>query len=116
MKKKRVLLVCAQPLLCEGLEAILGRLEDVELIGPWVLDAQILARLFQEGPDIVVIAGEGGDGSGPQLATQCLERCPDVPVIRIELAQIAVRLYTSRTLPAHSVDLIETIRQLPESR
>ncbi|MCC7353410.1 MAG: hypothetical protein IT330_06585, partial [Anaerolineae bacterium] len=35
--KRRVLLLCTLPLLGEGLEKILSKLGDVELIGPWVL-------------------------------------------------------------------------------
>ncbi len=115
MDKRRVLLLWVQPLLGEGLEHILGGLEDVELIGPWVLDSQVLSRLSEEAPDIVLMAeGEGEEGGGvASLTAQILERYPDLPVVRIGLKQNTVRIYTSRTLPARSADLIETIRSLP---
>ncbi len=115
MDKRRVLLLCSQSLLGEGLERILGGLEDVELIGPWVLESQVLSRLFEAVPDIVVVAeGEREDaGSVTSLTAQILESYPDLPVVRIGLEQNAVRVYTSRTLPARSVDLIEAIRNLP---
>ena len=110
MDKRRVLLVCAQPLLGEGLEHILRGLEDVELIGPWGLDSGALSRLPQAEPDIVLIA----DGEGVvSLIAHILERYPNLPVLHIGLEQNAVRMYTSRRLPTRSADLIGVIRGLP---
>jgi len=114
MAKRRVLLLCAQPLLGEGLETILSRLEDMELSGPWAPDAQVMDRLLKDVPDIVlVVEKEKEDQSITSLMTGILERYPDLPVVRIGLVQNVIRLYTSRTLPARSADLIETIRSLP---
>jgi len=120
MGKRRVLLLCVQSLLGESLENILSKVEDVELIGPWVLDAQTLARLSEGVPDIVLVAEEGGGHeSAASLTAQILDHYPDIPVIRVGLAQDTVRLYTSQRLPpveftdAHSADLIEVIRSLP---
>jgi DNA-binding NarL/FixJ family response regulator len=115
VEKRRVLLLWVQPLLGEGLEHILRGLEDVKLIGPWVMDSQVLSRLSEAAPDIVLVAeGAGREGeSVTSLFAQLLERYPDLPVVRISLEQNAVRVYTSRTLPARSADLIEAIRSLP---
>jgi len=113
--KRRVLLLWVQPLLGEGLEHILRGLEDVELIGPWVLDSGVLSRLSEAAPDIVIVAdGDGEEGERVvSLTAQILECYPDLPVVRIGLEQNTVRVYTSRTLPARSADLIEAIRSLP---
>lgn len=117
MEKRRVLLLCVQSLLSESLENVLEQVEDVELIGPWVLDQNALARLSEGTPDIVLIAEEDGEGeSVASLTAQILEQHPELPVVRVGLAQNVIRLYTSRTLPAHSADLIETIRSLPARR
>jgi len=120
MGKRRVLLLCGQPLLSESLENILSKVEDVELIGPWVPDAQTLVRLSEGAPDIVLVAEEeGGRESAASLTAQILDHYPDIPVIRVGLAQDTLRLYTSRSLPpveftdARSADLIEAIRSLP---
>ncbi|MCC6166934.1 MAG: response regulator transcription factor [Caldilineaceae bacterium] len=107
--KRRVVLLSAQPLLSAGLAAILCGLDDVDLIGPWPLDRQALARLAEEAPDVVLVA----EGETPDvLSVQILEHYPDLPVVRIGLSQNVVRLYSSRTIPAHSTALIETIRSL----
>jgi len=111
--KRRVLLVCAQPLLGEGLESILGGLADVELIGPLYLEARWPARLPRDAPDVVLIAG---DELGQTYAAQILDHYPEVPVIRVGLEQDEVRIYTTHTLPARSADLMETIRNLPIQR
>jgi DNA-binding NarL/FixJ family response regulator len=120
MDKRRVLLLCAslegthpQLLLGEALENILSKVEDVELVGAWALDDQALARLAQGLPDILLIAEEEAGESASSLTAQVLERYPDLPVVRVGLMQNVVRLYTSRTLPARSADLIEAIRGLP---
>jgi DNA-binding NarL/FixJ family response regulator len=63
MDKRRVLLLCVQPLLGEGLKHILTGLEDVELIGPWDLDSGVLSRLSEEAPDIVIVAEGDGEES-----------------------------------------------------
>jgi hypothetical protein len=71
------------------------------------------ARLAQGLPDILLIAEEEAGESVTSLTAQVLERYPDLPVVRVGLRQNVVRLYTSRTLPARSADLIEAIRGLP---
>jgi chemotaxis response regulator CheB len=118
--KRRVLLLCAslegthpQLLLGEALENVLSKVEDVELVGTWALDDQALARLAQGLPDILLIAEEEAGEQATSLTAQVLERYPDLPVVRVGLLQNVVRLYTSRTLPARSADLIEAIRSLP---
>jgi DNA-binding NarL/FixJ family response regulator len=118
--KRRVLLLCAslegthpQLLLGEALENVLSKVEDVELVGTWTLDDQALARLAQGLPDILLIAEEEAGEQATSLTAQVLERYPDLPVVRVGLMQNVVRLYTSRTLPARSADLIEAIRSLP---
>ncbi len=114
IEKRRILLLCAQPLLGDGLQAILGGLKDVELIGPLVLDVQALERVTDNKPDVMLIADDGAEPlSATSLTARILERYPDIPVIRVGLEQDTIRLYTSQTLPARSADLIEAIRRLP---
>jgi len=109
--------VCVHPLLGEGLEAILGGLTDVELVGPLTPEVQWQDQLPRDAPDVVFIAGDDREmHDAAPLTTQILDRYPDVPVIRVGLEQNAVRLYTSRTLPARSADLIGVIRNLPMHR
>ena len=113
MDKRRVLLLCIQSLLGESLETILNQAENVELIGPWNLDDQVLARLSRDVPDVVLVAeSEGKSESVASLTTQILDSYPDVPVIRVALAQDTIRVYTSHAVPARTADLIGTIRNL----
>lgn len=112
--KRRVLLLCTQPLLGDGLQAILRGVEDVELIGPLVLDAQAAVRVQESRPDVMLLAEEGGESSpADRLTARLLEQCPDVPAIRVRLEQDTIRLHTSWTLPASRADLIEAICRLP---
>lgn len=114
MKKRRVLLLCAEHLLGEGLENLLNTLEDVTLIGPWVLDAEVLSRIATNKPDVVLIAEEKDQSEKiSALTAQILENYPYLPVIQSKLTRNVVRVYTSLELPARSADLIEAIRKLP---
>ncbi len=117
MNKRRVLLLNTQPLLGKGLELILNQLEDVELIGPWTMDRPVLPRLAKQRLDIVLVAE--GQEQGHRLTAltgRILDRYPDLPVVRIGLEQNKMRLYYTRSLPAHSANLIELIRSLPVKR
>ncbi len=115
--KRRVLLLCAQSLLGEGLSVILGGLSDVELVGPLRWDDPRLSCQQQDLPatiDVVLIAAE--EDKTPALITltaQLLDLYPDAPVVRVGLKQGSIRLYTSRTLPARAADLVEAIRDMP---
>ncbi len=117
--QKRILLLCAESLLAEGLENILGPLKGVKLVGPWAPEAAALERLTQDEPgdafDLILIADSRGE-SEAALVSQIMEQHPDLPVARVGLHDNAIRLYTSRALPARRADLIELIRGLPVHR
>ena len=111
MEKRRVLLVCLLPLLCDGLQRIITNLEDVEqdrLENPNI--QAIYTYLEKTQPDIILLAGEKEDDAATHLISAILKRCADIPVIWIELEANVVRLYTSHVLPANSADLINAIR------
>jgi len=115
MAKRRVLLLWTQPLLSDGLKNILSQLEDVELLGSWALTATIFARLVTLNPEIILIAEDSKDSEiVTRFMGKILNAYPNLPVVRIGLQEDEVHIYTSRTLPARSADLIEVIRNLPK--
>ena len=115
IKKRRVLLLCTRHLLGESLENLLRNLDDVTLIGPWVIDARVVARISTDKPDIIVIVEEADQlEKVSALTAKILESCPDISILHSSLNRNVVRIYTSRELPARSADLIEAIRSLPE--
>ncbi len=112
MEKRRVLLICTLPLLCEGLQRIFGALDDVELVCLECADPQVVEsclRSFQ--PGTVVIAGERADDAATHLISNVLNYWPDIPVVWIELETNVIRVYTSHTLPANSRDLLDAVRR-----
>lgn len=116
MKKQYVALFYAEDLLGEGLEHLLGKLADVEILGPWSMDDNAVFHLEDQRPDIVVIAGNdtGTDEHSGQraglLTAQILEKHIGLPVVQVMLEQNQVRIYNSHAVPARSADLIEAIR------
>lgn len=118
MRQHRVLLLSAHPLLSEGLANLLGKLEDLILIGPRAVSGFTLADLGECAPDVVLFAEQETDDAATNTALfQILRHVPDLPVIQVDLSgKNIVHVYTSHTLPARSKDLIDTIRNLPLQR
>jgi DNA-binding NarL/FixJ family response regulator len=114
MIKRRVALLSGQHLLGESLEHTLRHFEDVEMIGAWELDDQVLSLLSTQTPDLLLIAEQEPPCEEITFLTgQILEAYPNLPVIRVTLDQNVLRIYTSQTLPARTTELIDVIRHLP---
>ncbi len=111
MTKRRVLLLCTKHLYGESLENLLGRLEDVELIGPWVMDESVLNQIEGAEPDVVLIAAESDHmQETSELTAHILDEYPNLTIIHSTLTSNRVRVYSSRELPARSEELLEAIR------
>ena len=114
MDERHVALFCSEQLLGESLVHLLEHIGDIVLIGPWLIDEQALENLARQVPDIVLVAdGEPSSEKAAVLATQILDTYSDLSVIRITLAQNVAHIYTSRSMPARSADLLDAIRRLP---
>ncbi|MEW5870639.1 MAG: hypothetical protein AB1894_15305 [Chloroflexota bacterium] len=118
MKKHHVALFYSQSLLGEGLQHLLSKLLDMNILGPWLIDESALQHINTQLPDIILIAVEsiGEHDShlyGAALLTaQILEKHVGLPVVQVLLEQNQVRIYNSQTIPARGADLIEAIRNL----
>lgn len=116
MHRRRILVLSRQTLLGESLERILGEMEDVEVVGSWLLDDSALPALPSPSPDLLLIADDEVDAGGMTgLALHLMELHPNLPVIRVELDRNILQVFTSQTLPARVADLIDAIRRLPVS-
>jgi DNA-binding NarL/FixJ family response regulator len=114
MRKRRVLLLCAQQLLGESLEHTLRQVEDLEVAGPWTIEEGVLNCLSGEQPDLVIITDEDiAPEKLSRLTAQILEQYPDLPVFRVTLERNLMQVYSSHTMPARSADLIDLIHRLP---
>jgi DNA-binding NarL/FixJ family response regulator len=114
-EKRRVMLVSSKHLFGEGLEEILRKVGDVELIGPTELSQDSLSACLQRlRPDAVIVV-ESGDSriQAASLAAAILQQFPNLPVISAGLEQNTFRVYSTHTLPARSSDLVEAILNLP---
>ena len=116
MYRRRILVLSRQTLLGESLERILGEIEDVEVIGSWLLDDSTLPELPSPSPDLLLIADDEVNAGGVTgLALHFMEMYPNLPVIRVELDRNILQVFTSQMLPARVADLIDAIRRLPVS-
>ena len=114
MDVRHVALFCSEHLLGESLVYLLNEISEIKLIGPWLIDEHALDNLASQIPDIVLIAeGEHQSKQAAVLATQILDAYSDLSVIRIAMNQTVAHIYSSRAMPARSVDLLDTILRLP---
>ncbi len=112
MSKPRVLLLSSQHLFGESMEMILRAEQDMELVGPWNLDEPgIYRRLLDVEPSVVVIADENLHSEmAAELTKTIMEEYPELSVIRTGLSENVFRLFSTHTLPARGIQLLETIR------
>lgn len=112
MKNQRVLLICLQPLLSEGLERIFQQLDNVELIRQPSADFDMLEHLLEEhNPHMVVIAGQDEDDFADHLIASLLKHCQKTPIVWIGIEKNVMRVYSAQTMPASSNQLIAAIHQ-----
>lgn len=113
MEKHQVLLICMLPLLCEGLQRIMQKWEDVEIhYLECTTPQQIDTCLENSHPGMILIAGEKENDSSTHLISNLLKRFEDVPIVWIELETNFLRMYTSHSLPARSADLLAAVREI----
>lgn len=113
MQKPRVLLICSQDLFGESVESVLRCATELELVGPWSLEEGISSRIPEASPEVVVIADQDPTNEKAlHLATTLMEQYPDMPVICTGLSQNMFRVFSTRTLPARSTDLLDSILAL----
>lgn len=110
MDKRRVLLLSDPSLLSEGLAHLLGRTENVEVVGPWTASEWNLKRHAQSAPHVVLVA-EPEEGCDHEIAvtSQILEHYVDLPVIRVCLTDTEMRVHLAHRLRAHVENLIKIV-------
>jgi len=114
MPNHRVLLIGSQHLFSESMERILRDADDVELIGPWDMGEDVCARIRDVQPHVVVIADVDVRGEeSARFTTAIIEQYPGLPIIRANLSENVVRVFSTHLLPARGADLLETIRNMP---
>jgi hypothetical protein len=112
--KHRLVLLCEPHLLGDTLENILLNLEEVDFLGSWSIDNQVMARLSEQTPDILLIGEEEKHREQlTQLTARILEKFPNLSIIRVSLANNTLQVYTSQVLPARTANLVEVIRNMP---
>jgi len=113
MKKRSVVLVSRQHIWGESLEFLLSKTSAFRLIGWWDYDENLLNRLKEYSPDILVIADdELLQGPEACLTTEILAELSDLIILHAGPSSSELRIFTSQTLPAHQSDLIAAILDL----
>ena len=114
MSRHRILLMCSQQLFGESMEEILRLHADMDLIGTCGFDENIHQHIAESRPDVVVLIGvDSQSDEMVRLTSAIIEQHPEVSVVRAGLTEKVIRVFSSQRLPAHSVNFLEVIRDLP---
>lgn len=84
----------------------------MDLIGTCGLDENIHKQIAESHPDVVVDVDSQSDEM-ICLTSAIIEQHPEVSVVRAGLTEKIIRVFSSQRLPAHSVNFLEVIRDLP---
>lgn len=107
-----MVLIQIQPLLGEGLQRIIQKFNDVELLNLPCTDWQKLDVYLKDiDPDMVLLAGEKEDDQATHLISNLLKRFENTPIVWVELETTKFRFYTSHSQTANSAELINAIRE-----
>ncbi|MCC7130440.1 MAG: hypothetical protein B6D39_01295 [Anaerolineae bacterium UTCFX2] len=113
MKKRSVVLVSKQHIWGESLEFLLTKTDAFELVGWWEYDENLLERLKDCPPEILVIADdELLQGPAVCLTAEILAELSDLIILHAGPSSSELRIFTSQTLPAHQSDLIAALLDL----
>ena len=117
MAKQKVLLVCSNYIFGEGLQTLLQKEEDLEIIGPWELEVELISQLEDLNLDVVVVVDEDPNSEEAiKLTSKILQQLPDHPIIRVGLTQNVFYIVETHAFPARGKNLVETIRELPDAQ
>ncbi|MDX9850661.1 MAG: hypothetical protein RBT01_09160 [Anaerolineaceae bacterium] len=106
-----MVLIPIQPLLGEGLQRIIQKFQDVDLISlPCTEWEKLDVCLKDIQPDMVLLAGEKEDDQSTHLISNFLKRYENIPIVWVELETTKIRFFTSHSLTASSAELINAIR------
>ncbi len=109
--KLQVLIVCIQPLLCEGIVNLLFGNAEVEPIGPVALE-QARGLMEQQTVDVIVLAGESATPQQNAEFGKLLDHAPHVPLIQVRLSERTLRLYQTWEMPASKDGLFQALHAL----
>lgn len=111
MSPRRVLLLGRPGLLTEGVHGVLERESNVEVLGPHAPDEGTAAHVGASEPDVVVLAAE--EPSDLDLIARILRDFPSLPLVRVDLEENTVQVYTSEQLTATRASLLDAVRRSP---
>lgn len=112
MVRSRVLLISSQRLFGESMGMILRTRSDFELIGSWNLNDPTNPRqLFETRPSVILIADENlHSEAAAELTEFIVERYPKLCVIRADLSEKVLKIFSTHTRSARGDNLLDTIR------
>ncbi len=113
MEKRNVLLVSTQKLFGESMESLLKQADDVNLLGPWEPNEEILDKLAENLPDVIVmVEDQENNDKIHDLTTRIMHKFPQLPLILAGIDMAVFYVINTKTHPARGEDLLKIIRAM----
>lgn len=105
-------LIIGNSLLTEGIAQMLGDSQAVQVIGVAATADEALATIAEQDVDALIVMGTNDQTTVRYC--QIMAQYPDLPLIRADISQNKVQVYTSQCVDAKPDALIEAISLLPK--
>ncbi|HDD61410.1 MAG TPA: response regulator transcription factor [Chloroflexi bacterium] len=110
--KTREVFVVGDSLFAETLVEILGKSENISVIGTAPNSESALSLLEKQFPDAVIVAV--ADENAVAAFSPILVANPNLPIIHTDINTNQVQVITNQFIDAHITDLMDAIADLPD--
>lgn len=115
MEYRRVLLVYTPSLLSESIHHILDEEPGITVVKAVPLAPEHFDVVETVHPDVIVVVEGEPTAETTAAVGLLLQRCGEVPLIRVGLEESSVRIHRSEQLPASLAELKNVLKQIPAS-
>ena len=108
---KRVFILGSESLFAQGVEILLRRDQDLQLVGEETELNRAVGRIEELRPDVVVVEEESSERTSANLVARILDKVPDARIVELRLTDDTIRIYRGEQIIAREFgDLVQAIK------
>ncbi len=112
MSRSRVFILYSHGLFARGVQSLLAREQEVEVVGVEKDDRQALGRIKELGPDVILLDSSLQRGERCAPIAEIFQQAPSARVISLSLQENGVDVYDKhRIVACGPVELLHAIRR-----
>ena len=112
MPRSRVFILYRHGLFARGVQSLLAREEEVDVVGMEKDDPQVIGRLKELSPDVILVDSGARPEDSCLTLSEIFRELPEARVIRLDLQENGVDIYDrQRIAGCGPEELVHAIRQ-----